>query len=92
MSTTDEKVDEILLIVTRLVPMVTEHRNTLYGNGNPGVKEDLSLTMQRQRECPARKAMTTDAKRLGLANVAIIIAVISCVTSVAAAVVTIYRG
>ena len=92
MSTTDEKVDKILLIVTRFAPMVEEHHKTLYGNGNPGVKEDLSLTMQKQRDCPARKAMTTDAKRLGLANIAIIIAVISCVTSVAAAVVTIYRG
>ena len=92
MSTTDEKVGEILLIVTRIVPMVEEHHNTLYGNGSPGVKEDLSLTMQRQKDCPARKAMTAEGKRLGLAHVAVVIAVISCLTSVVLAVVTFIRG
>ena len=88
MDTTGEKVDKILLIVSRIVPMTEEHHITLYGNGSPGVKEDLSLTMQRQQDCPARAAVSAGSKRLNLAYVAVVIAVISCITSVVVAAVT----
>ncbi len=65
---------------------VDEHHTTLYGNGNAGLKEDMALTMQRQKDCPARKAATAEGKRLSLATVAVAIAIISCVTSVVAVV------
>ncbi|MAH47566.1 hypothetical protein CMI37_17225 [Candidatus Pacearchaeota archaeon] len=79
--TTDEKVDKILEIVLPLVPMVQSHDQTLYGNGQPGLKEEVALTMQRQNDCPARKAVTAEGKRLNLAYAALVVAVISCIAS-----------
>jgi len=86
MATIAEKVDKILMIVSRVEPMVQEHHNTLYGNGNAGLKQDMALTMQKQADCPARKAATVEGKRLRLAHVAMVVAIISCIVSTVVAV------
>ncbi len=84
--TISEKVDKILMIVSRVEPMVQEHHDTLYGNSKPGLKEDVALLNLKWKDCPARKAATTEGKRLNLAYVAVVIAIISCATSVVAVV------
>jgi len=70
---------------------VDEHHQTLYGNGNAGLKQDLALLALRQKDCPARIATTAKGKRLNLAYVAVAIAVISCVTSVVSVVALVSR-
>ena len=84
MATMTEKVDRILMIVSRVEPMVQEHHSTLYGND--GLKQNMALTMQRQADCPARKAATVEGKRLRLAHVAMVVAIISCIVSTVVAV------
>ena len=39
--TSDEKIDKIYDIVIKTEPMIEEHHNTLYGNGNPGLKMEV---------------------------------------------------
>ena len=39
--TSDEKIDKIYDIVIKMEPMVTEHHNTLYGNGRTGLRMDV---------------------------------------------------
>ncbi len=79
--TQEEKIDKILTTVLPLARMVEEHHTTLYGNGQPGHSKDITLLKQRQEDCPARKAATTEGKRLNLACIALVVAVVSCVAS-----------
>ena len=90
--TTEEKVDKILEIVSRVEPMVKDHHNTLYGNGQPGLSKDVVLLRQKQADCPARKAATTESKRLNIATLALMIAVISCITSAVLGIITFIKG
>ena len=46
-----EKIDKILAIVSEIAPMVREHRKTLYGNGQRGLKQDVVLMQQAQADC-----------------------------------------
>ena len=89
--TSDEKIDKILETVLPLGRMVDEHHTTLYGNGQPGLKEDVALMSQRQDDCPARKATTAEGKRTNIALFALIVSIISCLTCVSVAIVTVLR-
>lgn len=89
----DKKISEThtaVMVMTEkfnvMTEKVDEHHTTLYGNGDAGLKEDMALTIQRQEDCPARKAATTEGKRLSLATAALVIAVISCIASAVAVV------
>ena len=61
---------------------VEEHHQTLYGNSKPGLKEDMALLNLKWKECPARKAATTEGKRLKVSHVMMVIAIISFITTV----------
>ena len=39
----DDKINKIYDVVIRLQPMVEDHHTTLYGNGKPGLKEDMAI-------------------------------------------------
>ena len=54
-----------------------------WGNGKSGTKEDVTLLKDRQRNCPARKAISIENKRLSLVMVAVAVAVISTLASIA---------
>jgi len=89
--TNDQKIDKIYDIVIKLEPMVKEHRKTLYGNGKIGVVEVLSLLSERQNECPARKSISTENKKLKLAYVMMIVAVLSALASVVMGIVNLIK-
>ncbi len=82
----DAKISETHTAVMVIAEKVDEHHTTLYGNSKPGLKEDVALLNLKWKDCPARKAVTTEGKRLNLAYVAVVIAIISCATSVVAVV------
>ncbi len=88
--TTDEKIDKILKICGKIEPMVEEHHRTLYGNGQPGLSKDVIVLQQRQEDCPARKATTAEGKKLNIATIAIIIASVSCVSSIILGAITVF--
>ena len=92
---TEEKIDEILATVTRMEPMVKEHHTTLYGNGQPGLSKKMVLLEERQDSCPARKASTEESravkKRLSIGVIAIVIATLSCLSSVAMGLISLLR-
>ena len=81
--TPEEKIDKIYYTVIKLEPLVKEHHNTLYGNGQPGLSKDVLVLKQRQNDCPARLAVSSDNKRLGIATVLMVIAVIGLIASTA---------
>ena len=60
---------------------VEEHDNTLYGNGQPGLTKDVTILKERQDQCPSRNANTVAGKRLGVAYVMMIIAIIGGILS-----------
>ena len=60
---------------------IKSHGETLYGK--EGLVHDVTLLQERQEQCPARKANSTERKRLSIAYVMTIIAVISLLTSIA---------
>ena len=78
--TQDEKIDKIYDIVIRLEPMVKCHDKTLYGNGR-GLKETVTVLALNQENCPARLKETAEKKRLGLAQVMMVIAIIGLIAS-----------
>ncbi len=90
--TIEEKVDKILETVLPLVPMVEEHHITLYGNGQPGIKEELVLVKQRQKDCPARKAATNEGKKISIAHAALIVSIISCIIVTVSQIMIYFRG
>ena len=89
--TNDEKIDKILETVSPIARMVEEHHTTLYGNGQRGLSKDVVLLQESQKNCPARKANSMEGKRLNIAILAVWIAVISCVTSVAAVATSLFK-
>lgn len=80
--TTAEKIDEIYALLHEWVPKMQEHRNALFGNGQPGLKQDVALIKQAQENCPARLATTEGRKRLGIATVMMVISGLSFVAMV----------
>jgi len=49
--TNTEKIDKIYDVVLRIEPMVKAHNKTLYGNGQPGIKERVDVIETVQHEC-----------------------------------------
>lgn len=82
----DNKIIEIHGAVMVMADKVGNHADTLYGDGKPGLVEDVTLLQERQNECPARKASTLEGKRVSIAYVMIGVAIISLLASVALAV------
>ena len=68
--------------VLPLVRMVEEHHTTLFGNGSAGLKEYMALTMKSQVDCPARAAASIDSKRLGIATVMMVVAILGIISSI----------
>jgi hypothetical protein len=56
---------------------------TVWGNGKAGLEADMILVKDRQESCPARKASSIENKRMSIAVVAVIVAVISTIASIA---------
>ena len=50
---------------------------TVFGNGKPGIKEDIAILKRDYIVCPARKANSIENKRLRLSHVMIAIAIIT---------------
>lgn len=73
----EQKIDKIYEVCCKIEPMVEEHHITLYGNGQPGLKEDVTILQERQENCPARKAATVEGKRLNIAAWALAISIIT---------------
>lgn len=65
---------------------VDNHGDTLYGNGKPGLVKDVTLLQERQNECPARKATTVEGKRLTIASIVVVLAIVALLANVALAV------
>ena len=78
----DDKINKIYDVVIRLQPMVEDHHTTLYGNGKPGLKEDMATQKLNCKNCPARLAASNEGKRLTLAYVMMVIAIISLIVTV----------
>ena len=79
----DKKINEIHTAVTVIAGKVEEHHNTLYGNGRPGLAADMILLQNRQNECPARKAASSDGKRLNIAYVMMSVGIIGLLFTIA---------
>ena len=87
--TNDER-DNMLIEIHGTVKVIAEkaenHGDTLYGNSKPGLVQDVTLLQERQDQCPARQALSSESKRLSVANVMIVIAVISLLATTAFAI------
>lgn len=84
----EEKVDKIHEIVSSVVPMIKEHRTTLYGNGKEGLKEEFAILKQKQEDCPARIAQTMSGKALEISNKRLIISNIVAVIGIISLIMT----
>lgn len=42
--------------VVRLAPTVEDLKKTVYGNGTPGLKQQLAILSEREENCPAKAA------------------------------------
>ena len=89
----NEQRDEILLeihasskvteqVVKSQGETLTSLGKVVWGNGEPGVEKDVTLLKERQENCPARKATTTEGKRLNLALIAVVVSVIATIASI----------
>ena len=78
--TTDEKVDEILQIVSGMKPSVDKHDRALFGNGQLGLTERLTIVETKQSDCIAVKGF----KRL---NTVIAIQIIMCGVAITSAII-----
>ncbi len=78
----DNKISETHTAVMVMAEKVNNHDNTLYGNGKPGLVNDVTLLKDRQDQCPARQANTVGGKRLGIAYIMMIIGIIMATISI----------
>ena len=83
--TPEEKIDKIYDVVIGMEPMVRDHHKDLYGDGNgqKGIKSKLVLLEERQENCPAKKAVSSENKQLNIATVMMVIAIIGIIASTA---------
>jgi len=81
----DDKIDKIYDVMLRLEPMVKDHQITLYGNGKPGLKEDMAVQKINYANCPARLSATMQGKGLTIAYIMMVIGLASLVASVVVA-------
>ncbi len=82
----DEKISATHDAVIVMVKQVKDHNEALFGNSKPGLVQDVTLLQERQDQCPARQALSSESKRLSVANVMIVIAVISLLATTAFAI------
>ena len=82
----DDKISATHDAVIVMVKQVKDHNEALFGNRKPGLIRDVTLLQERQDECPARKALTSESKRLTIANVMIIVAIVTLLANVAFAI------
>lgn len=87
----DDLIRETHDAIVRIMPMVKNHETTLYGNGKPGLKEELAVHIEAERHCPARLAYTEDRKKTNVATIAVIIAFFSFLSTVALGVLSLYK-
>jgi len=77
----DEQRDEMLIEIhsdmKSTAGTVEALAKEVWGNGNPGLAKDFMEVKIQQRDCPARKANSTENKRLRLSHVIIAIAIIT---------------
>ncbi len=78
-----KKTTETHTVVMVMAEKVSCHDSALFGNGQPGAVKDIVILKERQDQCPARLANTVGGKRLGLAYIMLVIAIISIITSIA---------
>lgn len=86
----NEERDNMLIDIHGTVKVIAgkaeNHDDTLYGNSKPGLVKDVTLLQERQDQCPARKALTVEAKRLTISHILIIVAILTLFANVALAV------
>ncbi len=86
----NEERDNMLIAIHSTVQVigadVKDHSKTLYGNSKPGIVKDVTLLQERQDNCPARKATTTEGKRLTVSHIMMVIAIVGIIVSIAIAV------
>lgn len=78
----DIKISETHDAVIVMVKQVKDHNEALFGNGRPGLVNDMVLVKERQDQCPARRANTIQGKRLGIAYVLMIIGIIGIIVTI----------
>lgn len=82
MGITNDQRDRMLLEIHGDVKVIRttqeNHGTTLYGtDGNGGIVKDTTLLKERQNQCVARKAATTEGKRLSLGKIMVVIGIIT---------------
>lgn len=80
--TNSEKLDKIMVDIAEIVPMVKDHHNTLYGNGQPGLAKQVTILEQTQKNCSARKNTNRFNYMALLRTIGVIVAVISAIIAV----------
>ena len=79
--TLGEKIDKILEEVSGIKPMVDAHNKTLYGNGQKGLTDRVTVIEEKQKSCVALKghARTTIifAIQIIMCGIAILSAVVA---------------
>ena len=92
LSKIDDKLDMVLEIIHGTVPMVKNHEATLYGNGKPGLKQELATHIEAEKYCPAKVAFTDERKRTNIAVVAVVISGVSLMCTLVLVIMGIYKG
>lgn len=78
----DAKLTEIHADMKVFGKEITGLHKTIYGNSKPGIVKDVTLLQERQVQCPARKASTTEGKRLTISHIMMVIAIIGLITTI----------
>jgi len=60
----DRMLTEIHATLAVVASRVSDHHETLYGNGHAGLKADVQRMDLEQQHCPARTAYAVDSKQL----------------------------
>jgi len=59
--------------VIDMTRMCHGHEKTLYGNGQPGVTQQVQVLSTRQAECPARNAATNSGRSVTIASLSLLV-------------------
>ena len=69
--------------VMEIAPMVNNHDKTLYGNGQPGLKEQFATHVEAEKHCAAKLAFSVEGKKFNISMVMMVVAIIGLMASVA---------
>ena len=81
--------------IVRILPVVDDLKKTVYGNGTPGIKQQLAILAEREENCPAKEAYEErwddannkrGSRLLTVAIISLAVGIISTITSVCVAV------